>query len=88
MGAPSGEHQSATRFGVSANSSGENRSRVAIRVNCAGEREDFAGACLGLDVNSNLAGDDNSLASEVGGAEDIVLVRADCGETSSDANIK
>ena len=71
-GAPSGEYQSATRFGVSANPPGENRSRAAIRpgvnANCAGERADTAGVSSDLlDVNFNLADDNNGVTGEGGG---------------------
>jgi hypothetical protein len=92
LGASSGEFQSAIRFGVSANSSGANRSCVAIRdgvnANRAGECADPAGVGLEpFDVNFNLANDDKGVAGEVGsGAEDAV--RADRGEPFPRANTK
>lgn len=81
LGTLSGEHQSATRFSVSADSPGENQSYAAIRANHAGECADLAGVSLGLlDVSLNLAGDDNGAAEEV--------VRAESGKSFPCANIK
>lgn len=81
LGMLSGEHQSATHFGVSTNSPGENWSHATIRANHAGEHADLAGVSLGLlDVSLNLAGDDNGAAEEV--------VRAESGKSFPCANIK
>ena len=80
---------------MNANSPGENRSRAAIRAgvdaNRAGERADFAGVSSELlDVNFNLADDDNGVAAEVGSAAEDAedAVRADRGEPFPRANTK
>ncbi|KAF9177080.1 hypothetical protein BGZ50_009237, partial [Haplosporangium sp. Z 11] len=75
---PSGEYQSATRFGVSTNAPGENRSRAAIRAGViadrAGECTDLIGVSLGFfDTNFDLADDDSGVAGEVGSTAEEVL---------------